>query len=266
MNKTILSAGCSFTYGHELSDCNSELTPPSKKSWAAGLSSIVDANYKSVAKAGSGNSGIARRIFGYVANMPVDFVLVMWSFPSRYDWAMPRSPHLEGTRWATITPWDTKDQQQTVMDRLATDQGQQDTWNKNRKKMQESGVTDFADSIYRHAANEYHEIYLSWKSIIWIQNILEKKKIPYLFTLADNTLFYDKLIPHSDKDSFMKALYNEIDFTNWYFFGERMMGFNQWATLNNYERGTTHPLDSAHRDAVQLMKDKFLQVYNQKEK
>ena len=55
----------------------------------------------------------------------------------------------------------------------------------------------------------------------------------------------------------MKALYNEIDFTKWFSFGERMMGFNQWALLNEYERGETHPLDKAHRDAVQLMQEQF---------
>ena len=131
--------------------------------------------------------------------------------------------------------------------------------------MQDSGVVEFANSLYRYAANEYHEIYQSWKSIIWIQNILEKKRIPYLFTLADNSLFYHEFTLHTEQDSLMRALYQEIDITKWFSFGERMMGFNQWALLNDYPRGTTHPLDSAHQDAVQLMKDKFLQIYNQKE-
>ena len=58
----------------------------------------------------------------------------------------------------------------------------------------------------------------------------------------------------------MKALYNEIDFTKWFSFGERMMGFNQWTILNEYERGVTHPLDKAHRDAVQLMLPNFKKI------
>ena len=44
---------------------------------------------------------------------------------------------------------------------------------------------------------------------------------------------------------------------NWYFFGERCMGFNQWATLNDYKYGTTHPLDKAHKDATMLMEKDF---------
>ena len=81
-----------------------------------------------------------------------------------------------------------------------------------------------------------------------------------MFTLADNTLFYDETTLHSEKDSLMKALYNEIDFTNWFSVGERMMGFNQWALLNEYERGTSHPLDKAHEDAVKLMLPRFKEI------
>ena len=78
-----------------------------------------------------------------------------------------------------------------------------------------------------------------------------------MFTLADNTLFYDEFKQHKDQDGFMTALHNEIDFTKWFSFGERMMGFNQWALMNEYDRGTTHPLDQAHRDAVKLMLPTF---------
>ena len=92
------------------------------------------------------------------------------------------------------------------------------------------------------------------------KQILKNKKIPYMFTLADNSLFYDNVKLHSEQDAFMKALYNEIDFTKWFSFGERMMGFNQWTILNEYERGVTHPLDKAHRDAVQLMLPNFKKI------
>ena len=58
----------------------------------------------------------------------------------------------------------------------------------------------------------------------------------------------------------MENLYNEIDITNWYSFGERMMGFNQWALMNDYARGTTHPLDESHEDAVKLMLPAFEKI------
>jgi hypothetical protein len=263
-NKKFIAGGCSFTYGHELSD-DKEGKSPSKKSWAFDLKQRTNAKdyYICTANPGAGNSGIARRTFEAVSNHPtkeIRCVVVMWSFLSRYDWAMPRHRNLEQTRWASISPWDTDMADEERFATLAGAEGQLHHWKAREESLTETGVRPFAKSIYKYAANQYHEIYLSWKSIIWLQNILEKKKIPYMFTLADNTLFYDEMTLHSEKDSLMKALYNEIDFTNWFGFGERMMGFNQWALLNEYERGTTHPLDKAHEDAVKLMLPKFNKI------
>ncbi len=81
-----------------------------------------------------------------------------------------------------------------------------------------------------------------------------------MFTLADNSLFYDVEKLHSEQDPLMSALYKEIDFTKWFSFGKRNMGFNQWAFLNDYPRGATHPLDKAHQDAVKLMLPQFNKI------
>jgi hypothetical protein len=262
MTKTLLAGGCSFTYGHELSD-DDRGTRPSNKTWSAHLSNSVQGNYFCVARAGSGNSGIARRIFEYVSNTQEEcVVLVMWSFASRYDWAMPRHRLLENTRWTSITPWDTAMNQREMETKLAGSEVILDDFKRRREEYRETNVGTFADSLYRYAANQYHETYLSWKSIVWLQNILEKKRIPFMFTLADNTLFYDVENLLYQDDSLMRALYKEIDFSNWYSFGERMMGFNQWATLNDYAYGTTHPLDDAHKDAYKLMTPKFNEIFN----
>jgi hypothetical protein len=267
MNKNIISGGCSFTLGNELSDDTLKKgLAPSNKTWAKGLCNLVEGNYFCTANYGIGNSAIARRIFDYISKNKTDMVVVMWTFISRYDWAMPRSKYLEDTRWASITPWDTKEKQSEVFKTLANSETQQEQYKLRRDQLDSTGVKQFADALYRYAANEYHEIFLSWKSIIWLQNILEKKNIKYFFTLADNTLFYNEMTPHNKMDPFMENLHKEINFTNWFSFGERMMGFNQWASLNDYPRGTTHPLDEAHKDAVQLMKDKFLQIYNKENK
>jgi hypothetical protein len=263
MNRTLLAGGCSFTFGHELSD-DKNGQKPSTRSWSALLANEAGANYFSVAYPGTGNAGIARRVFEYITNNKSEdiFVAVMWTFTSRYDWAMPRHAMLEKSRWATITPWDTSNKQEEVEKKLLYNKGQLTTWKVRRENAKETNVSSFADALYRYAANQYHETYLSWKNIVWLQNILEKKKIPYFFTLADNTLFWDEFKPLNELDSLLNGLYNEIDFANWHMFGERQMGFNQWAQLNDYPRGTTHPLDLAHEDAAKLMKNKFLELYN----
>ena len=259
-----IAGGCSFTFGHELSD-DEQGKIPSKKSWAYGLKTGPSDEYICTAYPGSGNPGIARRVFNAVANnTDIKCVVVMWSFLSRYDWAMPRHKALEGTRWTSISPWDTNAGNEEAFRSLAGSEPQQEQWRTRRDTFVETGVKPFAEAIYRHAANQYHETYLSWKSIIWLQNILEKKKIPFMFTLADNTLFYDEFKQHKDQDPFMSALHGEIDLTKWFTFGERMMGFNQWSLMEEYERGTTHPLDKAHEDAVQLMLPTFNKLIGDK--
>ena len=261
-----IAGGCSFTYGSELSD-DDKGKKPSEKSWAHELYTHSKAEeYVCVAKPGTGNSGIARRVFNAVANLKeVEGVVVMWSFNSRYDWAMPRHRELEDTRWATISPWDTSMSSDERHQALTGSEGQQEEWKRRADLMIETGVKPFAEAIYRYGANEYHETYTSWKSIIWLQNILEKKKIPFMFTLADNSLFYKEMDHLKDQDPFMTALHDEIDFTKWFSFGERMMGFNQWATLNDYEKGTTHPLDKAHKDATILMLPTFKKLIGGKD-
>ena len=267
MTKKFIAGGCSFTFGHELSD-DINGRNPSQKAWGSLLHKLRKDNkseYLCAASPGSGNCGIARRVFNEVARNPdVDCVVVMWSFLSRYDWAMSRHRSLEGTRWASLSPWDTDKEQGRVFERLQNNEGQLSTWNERREIAKQNGTTAFAEAIYKYGANQYHEAYLSWKSITWLQNILEKKKIPFMFTLADNSLFYDYEAHLKDLDGLMTHLHAEIDLTKWFSFGERMMGFNQWANLNDYDYATTHPLDKAHEDAVQLMLPTFNKLIGEK--
>ena len=265
-HKLVIAGGDSFTFGHELSDDDNGKRA-SRVSWAYKLFQEIPnwANgydFLNTAKGGIGNSAIARKVFDCVSmhQHKQKYVFVMWSFASRYDWAMPRHKLLEDTRWATITPWDTSDGIDEANRILSSNEPHLEGWRQRREEMQETKVGPFADNLYRYGANRYHETYLSWKSIIWLQNILEKKKIPYLFTLADNSLFYDQENLVFQDDRLMKSMYKEIDFANWFSFGERMMGFNQWTLLNDYQRGVTHPLDQAHYDAVKLMKPKLDEI------
>ena len=265
MTKKLIAGGCSFTLGNELSDDIDGKTP-SRKTWSHALCSQTDMEYVCRAFGGYGNQAIARKVFsGISSTKDVGAVVVMWSFLSRYDWAMPRHNLLEDSRWASISPWDTNTGSEEAFRTMSGSETQQQHWKTRIKLYSESGVKGFAEAIYKYAANQYHETYLSWKSIIWLQNILEKKRIPFMFTLADNSLFYKEFTHHKEQDSFMNALYSEIDFTKWFSFGERMMGFNQWAQLNDYERGITHPLDQAHADAVQLMLPTFNKLIGEKQ-
>jgi len=80
-----------------------------------------------------------------------------------------------------------------------------------------------------------------------LQELLESKRIPYMFTCADNCIITGKL-----------------DYSKWFMFPlateswntTEPRGFYQWAVENKYDVGPeNHPLEQAHYDAAQLMKD-----------
>ena len=143
MNKKFyIAGGCSFTFGHELSDDVDGKTP-SKKSWAYQLFDQTrypgaKIDYITAAHPGTGNPGIARRVFNAVSQNDnelqnaIDRVVVMWSFNSRYDWAMPRHRDLEGTRWATISPWDTSITADERHHALAGSEAHQEQWKRRQ--------------------------------------------------------------------------------------------------------------------------------------
>jgi hypothetical protein len=87
--------------------------------------------------------------------------------------------------------------------------------------------------------------------IIIIQRYLIERNIPYMFTCADNCM----ITGHPD-----------IDYSRWFFFPpgqganqtEKPRGFYQWAVENKYPCGPqSHPLEPAHADAAEMMKDTF---------
>ena len=87
--------------------------------------------------------------------------------------------------------------------------------------------------------------------ILDMQEYLEYHKISYLFTCVDNCV-----VTHNPN----------IHWENWYLFPPSIneydtcapRGFYQWAIENKYSIGIEgHPLEDAHRDAAELIKEKF---------
>jgi len=261
----LVAGGCSFTFGNELSD-DTNGKNPSKNTWAANLAREIGATYHCVAKPGGGNGSIARRCIEKLSELRNQSIIctAMWTFPSRYDWAFPRNKNFEDSRWTTITPWDTSVNNPEVEEIMQGSQPQYTDFLKRKKILEESGLVHFADSLYQYAANYYFEVYQTWTNIILLSNFCEKNKIPYFFTLADNTIFYREKDFMRYEDKLFDYLWREIDMRYWYWFGERFMGFNQWANLNDYKKGVTHPLDEAHKDATNLMVGKFKELLREK--
>lgn len=90
--------------------------------------------------------------------------------------------------------------------------------------------------------------------ILTAQEYLKANGIPYLFTCADNCILTNN---------------NLIDYSKWFLFpvipnsgwhtNEDPRGFYQWALEHKYQLASRdkHPLERAHVDAAELMKDRF---------
>ena len=91
--------------------------------------------------------------------------------------------------------------------------------------------------------------------VFYLKNYLQRRKIPFMFTCADNCAFPSLL-----------ARYTTMDLSDWFMFPKgdhphetlEPRGFYQWAIENKYEVGPdNHPLEQAHIDASVLMQEKF---------
>ena len=101
-------------------------------------------------------------------------------------------------------------------------------------------------------------VYISSEVILDFQQYCDHQQIPYLFTCVDNCL--------------IELLSPETNWDHWYLFPagtkshetQQPRGFYQWAVENKYNTGIDgHPLEEAHRDAAQLIKEKFNELVTQ---
>lgn len=117
-------------------------------------------------------------------------------------------------------------------------------------------------------------MYSTLKEIVYLQNYLKANNIQYLFTCADNSIWYNYTIQHADTTIHSLTQQIHKDQTNWFWFPAGSTdnqtvtprGFYQWSVENKYPVGTTHPLEQAHLAAAELIKDKFNELVTQSSK
>lgn len=258
----IVAGGDSFVYGSELADC-------------VGIESISTfpallaegCTYICSAWPGAGNDAIARRVVDYCENIKNDQlgVIVSWTFPGRYEFRFAYDTGQRTGPWYTITAWTEVDDISVIKEEFHNqNENVYQDHQRTIERAKQLGISDFARSFYRNVGGtEYWEVYSSLKEIVYLQNYLKLKGIPYLFTCADNSIMYNHTCANADAS--VRSLIQQIDMDRWFWFPagsganqtEQPRGFYQWAVENKYPIGTTHPLEQAHADAADLMKDQF---------
>lgn len=204
----LIGAGCSFTLGSELADDDGTCTP-SNYSWSALLAKKLKMDYQCIAYPGISNQSIARRLFdSIIENQNYDLaVAVMWTFTSRYE-------IYSNNEWKSVS-----------------------TQTKNSDKN--------VNKWYQICGNnEVYEIYTSLVSYLMIQELLERKNIPYIFTSADMCIWERFFYKNPTKS--IRSLQSEINWDKWFWIGERKEGFFEWGS--KFPIGPfSHPLEKAHQ-------------------
>lgn len=204
----LLAGGCSFTLGNELSDHRHE-NDVSHLTWSALLAKDMGMDYACAAIAGASNQTIARLIINSLVRQRANFVAVMWTFTSRYEY---HDRHI-------------KDYKQVSVELSKRD----------------PKVNAFYDIC---GDDEVQELQTSFTSFLLLQEILKNQNIPYVFTSADSNPL-QRFLAQRPNDS-IASLISLIDWSRWHWIGNEQEGFFEWAS-KNYPCGSKgHPLESAH--------------------
>jgi hypothetical protein len=117
-------------------------------------------------------------------------------------------------------------------------------------KDKDKGLHQFAKIFYHYVGSfEYWELYQSLTDIVMMQQYLELKNIPYLFTSVDHALTN---VDHFKNDVTLTTLLKQLNPNRWMWFPTNL-GFYEWALENKFPFGATHPLEESHQEAEKLV-------------
>lgn len=260
---TIVVGGDSFIWGSELTDINKTNNKiPSQSTFTALLAQELGHQYECVAYPGFANGSIRRTVMNACERLQnIDLVFVCWSFPTRYEFRFAYDTGERWANWYSVTPW-------SILDNVADMQREFQSDNEfvlnnhieHLERANRTGVSEFAKVFYKHVGSGgAYELWSSYTEIVMLQQYLQLKKIPYVFTTVDECLFEN--YKHWSEES-ISTLYKQIDLSRWIMFpGNR--GFFTWARDEKYPFGTTHPLELAHNDAFEYIKENYNELVSQ---
>jgi hypothetical protein len=253
-NKILIAGGDSFIYGLDMLDCNkSNNYSHSNFTWPALLAEDMQRHYVCAAFPGNSNSAIARKtILACEKHKGKDiFVAIGWSFLNRFEFkftsqfaTIPDKSDTEGYALGPYGPWSSFNVKDLYGENLIS-------------KYIEPDMKSFLKDYYKFVgSDDVYEYYATLKEIVYLQNYLKLRNIPYIFTSA-NAFFRKKI-----DDENIKCLSDQIDLDPWFFYPD-LKGFVQWAYENKYPKRDEHPSEEAHRDAFDLIR-KYLDSKNNK--
>ncbi len=258
----VLSSGCSFIWGNELSD-----DAPGKfslKTWPALWAKENNYQYSCCALPGASNGTITRQVIDHIENIDQpDIVIVQWTFPGRYEFRYQKNFDPRWGNFYAFTPWSIVKTWEEIYNDPKKYPFNRDAENSKAfvesiktqiEILKDTCIPDLADIWYKHISCTDSDRYYFFKEISYLKSYLESKKIKYVFTGADSNLIRTK---KETLDKSVKTLMNIVESCPWVWFNyhDIPLGFMDWARTSRQKIGSTHPLDSAHENALKLIRN-----------
>jgi hypothetical protein len=204
------SFGCSFIFGSELADDNSDkpYATASQLTWPAHLARHLGYEYECYARPGAGNLQIAEAVLNQLANPEPALYVIGWSWIDRFDYypATPKTP--SRSPWRTIMPID------------------------------EDPV---AQVYYRDLHSEYRDKLTTLIHMQTVLDALNKHDHRYIMTYMDELTFDQQW--HTTPAVVKLQAQIQPHTTQ---FAD--MSFLEWSRANGYpETDMWHPLEAAHK-------------------
>lgn len=261
----LLAGGCSFIWGSELSDDRPGAY--SHKTWPALYAQENSWQYDCVAQPGASNTTIARRVIDRVEQQRPDLVIVQWTFPGRYEFRY--SEPIDSSHYYSFTPWSMVESWQEIFDDPERYPFNRDAENSQAfqthlsqmiDKLKSTPVPEFARFWFKRMQSLDNERYYFFREVHYLKCYLESKSIPYAFSSADTNTLRNTT---RSTDPTVNTLMDHMDSIPWVTFDYHgaPMGFMDWARASRQAIGSTHPLDSAHANALDLTRTKLDEIF-----
>jgi hypothetical protein len=210
--------GCSFTWGLELNN-------PAIESWPAQLGHILSATVENHGQCAASNRTIARKLMLHLLDHNPDVVVIMWTYPGRYEFILDNNNFVSTHCDSTVS---------------LSNQAVPDYFEQFRKY------------FFKHVAGtSSSELYDTFNAIHHSQLILESQKIPYIFCPVWKFLLPDNCQPD------IVELYKYINPMTLFYdqdFDTYARSINSW--------GISHPLKQAHYNIANQLSQLVLSTDN----
>ena len=229
-NKKIVSFGDSFVFGSEQQHNNDGLL-----GWVGRAATNLGVEYETLSVPGCGNDHIARQVYSYFANNPVEDTLAVinWTWSNRWDFYISACE-----TWITLGPTCVPEKLKDLVSRT-----------------QAEDMIEF----YKNRANGsiLWNKFRNLQTMFAVQSYLKSKNIICIQTYMDYIMFDQEYDIHSP--DYVKELQSLVRADLELFEGEN---FIDWSYKKGFEvtKIGLHPLEDAHVAASELWADRYAQA------